>query len=61
VIHIVDYGIGNLGAVANMYRRLGIEATIAATPQALAPAERIILPGVGAFDTAMREIGRAHV
>lgn len=56
MIHIVDYGIGNLGAVANMYRRLGIEATIASTPQALAPATRIILPGVGAFDTAMRAI-----
>jgi len=56
MIHIVDYGIGNLGAVANMYRRLGIEATIAQTPQALEAATRIILPGVGAFDTAMRAI-----
>jgi len=56
MIHIVDYGIGNLGAVANMYRRLGIEATIADSPQALSAATRIILPGVGAFDTAMRAI-----
>lgn len=56
MIHIVDYGVGNLAAIVNMYRRLGIEATVAGTPEALRGAERLILPGVGAFDTAMRAI-----
>lgn len=53
MIHIVDYGLGNVQAFANMYKRLGIEATRAKTAAELAGATKIILPGVGAFDKAM--------
>jgi glutamine amidotransferase len=53
VICIVDYGLGNLNAFTNVYRRLGIEVQRARTAAELEPATRLILPGVGAFDHAM--------
>jgi len=54
VIHIVDYGLGNINAFSNMYKRLGIEARTARTANELRTASRLILPGVGAFDHAMQ-------
>lgn len=53
MIHIIDYGLGNVQAFATMYKRLGIEATRVTSAGALARATKIILPGVGAFDKAM--------
>lgn len=53
MIHIVDYGLGNIGAFLTLYKRQGIAATIASTPQELAGASHVILPGVGSFDHAM--------
>ena len=50
---IVDYGLGNIGAFANLFKRLGVPAKVARTAGELAGAERVILPGVGAFDHAM--------
>jgi len=57
MIGIVNYGIGNVGAIENMLRRLGAEVKIAATPDELENADKIVLPGVGAFDAAMEAIG----
>lgn len=53
MIAICNYGIGNVQALANIYKRLNVPAKIAGTPRELAGAEKIILPGVGAFDWAM--------
>jgi glutamine amidotransferase len=53
VITIVDYGLGNVGAFANVYKRMNLPVRTARTADELASAERIILPGVGAFDHAM--------
>jgi imidazole glycerol-phosphate synthase subunit HisH len=53
VIAIVQYGVGNVGAIANIYKKLGIAVTLATSPAELNAAARIILPGVGAFDWAM--------
>jgi glutamine amidotransferase len=50
---LVDYGLGNIQAFTNIYRRLNIAVDVARTADELAAAERIILPGVGAFDWAM--------
>lgn len=54
MIAIVDYDIGNLGAVANMLRRLGADCEITADAARIKAADRIILPGNGAFDACMR-------
>ena len=53
MIHIVDYGLGNVQAFANMYKRLGFETKRAKSAADLDSATKIILPGVGAFDHAM--------
>jgi glutamine amidotransferase len=53
---IIDYGVGNVGAVANMIRRIGGEALVSRDAAEIRGAERIILPGVGAFDRAMEQL-----
>jgi imidazole glycerol-phosphate synthase subunit HisH len=59
VICIVDYGLGNVQAFANMYKRLGIEARLAKTAGDLADAKGVVLPGVGAFDRAVALLDRS--
>lgn len=56
MITIVDYGMGNLGAVRNMFKRIGVPAVITGDPVEVARAQKILLPGVGAFDAAMKRI-----
>jgi len=59
VISIVDYGVGNIQAIANIYKRLNISARIARSAEELAEAERVILPGVGSFDWAMARLNNS--
>lgn len=61
MIGIVDYGLGNVQAFANIYRRLGIEARPIKTPEEVAEATKLILPGVGAFDWAMARLNQSGV
>ena len=61
MIAIVNYGSGNIQAIGNIYNRLKIPYIFAATPAELEPADRIILPGVGAFDQAMNQLERSGV
>lgn len=56
MITVVDYGIGNLGSVLNMFRKLGIETRRSADPAVIAESQKVLLPGVGAFDRAMRAL-----
>lgn len=55
-VTLVDYGLGNVLAFANIYRRLNIDVVIASDSSELAKAEKIILPGVGAFEWAMNRL-----
>lgn len=50
---IVNYGMGNLGSIANMCKRIGVAASISEDPAAILAAEKLVLPGVGAFDEGM--------
>jgi len=57
VIAIVDYDMGNVASVANMLKRIGgPPSVLTRDPEVLRRAERIILPGVGAFDKGMRNL-----
>lgn len=56
MICIVDYGVGNIQAFLNLFKRLGIEATRADTSDRLSGAHRLLLPGVGHFDHAMTKL-----
>lgn len=59
MIGIVNYGSGNIQAISNIYGRLGIPHMVAAHPEQLLEVDRIVLPGVGAFDQAMLELERS--
>lgn len=56
MITIIDYGVGNINAFVNVYKRLSIATKIAKTASDLNDAQKIILPGVGHFDHAMSEL-----
>ena len=59
MIRIVDYGVGNIQAFVTMFKRLGYAAERARSPDDLADASRLILPGVGAFDNAMQLLNQS--
>lgn len=50
MITIIDYGSGNISAIANIYERLNVRYQIAKTPEEVKGAKKLFLPGVGAFD-----------
>lgn len=56
MITIVDYGMGNLGSIKNMFKRIGVSAVIASDLNNIAKASKLVLPGVGSFDHAMARI-----
>jgi imidazole glycerol-phosphate synthase subunit HisH len=56
MITIVDYGMGNLGSIANMLKKVGAASTITSDLGVIAAARKLILPGVGAFDAAIERI-----
>lgn len=56
MITLVNYGLGNIQAFANIYKRLNIPVNIAQSPSDLIGSEKLILPGVGAFDWAMTRL-----
>jgi glutamine amidotransferase len=56
MITIVDYGVGNLGSILNMLKKVGAKAQTSSDPAVLRQAEKLILPGVGAFDAGMKKL-----
>lgn len=56
MITIVDYGMGNLGSIKNMLKKIGADSVITSNPDLISQSTKMILPGVGAFDTAMKRI-----
>jgi glutamine amidotransferase len=56
MIVIIDYGMGNLGSVANMLKKIGAQAVISSNIQMISRADKLILPGVGAFDSGMKNL-----
>jgi glutamine amidotransferase len=56
MITIIDYGLGNLGSMANMLKKIGADAVVSSDPVAIRNASKLILPGVGSFDTGMNNL-----
>ena len=56
MITIVDYGMGNLGSICNMFKRIGTGVEVTSDVNRIAAARKLLLPGVGAFDAAMSRI-----
>ena len=55
-IHVVDYGMANLGSIVNMIKHVGGESVLCSDPEQLRDADAIILPGVGHFGEAMTRL-----
>jgi imidazole glycerol-phosphate synthase subunit HisH len=56
VIAVVDCGMGNIGAIVNMVGKAGGEAVVCSGPEGIGKADKVILPGVGAFDNGVRNL-----
>jgi glutamine amidotransferase len=59
MIAIIDYGVGNVQAFANIYKRIAVPFTLASTPKDLDKADKLILPGVGAFDDTLSRFNKS--
>jgi len=59
LVTLLDYGVGNTASVTRAFRRLGAEVDFTSDPSRVAAAERIVLPGVGAFAPARERLGRS--
>lgn len=56
MITIVNYGMGNIGSVQNMFKRIGVQSEITSDIDRIDKASKLLLPGVGAFDAAIQKI-----
>ncbi|HRE51721.1 MAG TPA: imidazole glycerol phosphate synthase subunit HisH [Flavitalea sp.] len=61
MITIIDYGMGNLGSIQNMFKRIGAASQITGDIGKIASASKLLLPGVGAFDAAMTRIAESGI
>ncbi len=61
MIAIIDYGMGNLRSVQKGFEKVGCQAVVVNDPAQLAMAEKIVLPGVGAFEDAIAELRRREL
>lgn len=59
MIAIIDYGMGNLRSVQKGFEKIGFDAVVTADPNVLKDAERVVLPGVGAFRDCMKNLEAA--
>lgn len=59
MITIVDYGVGNLGSIRNMLKKVGSESRITSVASEISAANKLILPGVGAFDAGMQHLQKS--
>ena len=58
MIAVIDYGMGNLRSVQKGFEKVGHQATVTSDPAEVSRAEKVVLPGVGAFEDAMAELRR---
>ena len=61
MITIIDYGMGNIGSIQNMFKRIGVESKISSDLEEIKSATKLLLPGVGSFDKAMLRINHSNI
>lgn len=59
MVAIINYGVGNLSSIYNMFKKVGVPALITAEPEEILKADKILLPGVGAFDHGMERLDQS--
>ncbi len=60
MITIIDYGIGNVGSIKNMLKKVGVKSQITSNLHEIEKAEKLILPGVGSFDYGMTQLKNSN-
>jgi len=53
---VIDYGMGNIGSIQNMIKKIGGKCLVSGDPETIDKASKLILPGVGSFDAGMRNL-----
>lgn len=61
MIVIVDYDVGNVGSIVSMLQSINVPAIVSSKPKVILKADKLILPGVGAFDNGMRNLRRLGI
>jgi len=61
LIVIVDYGMGNLGSIQNMLKKVNVQALVSSDRKVVASADKLILPGVGSFDQAVTNLNKLEL
>ena len=61
MIVIIDYEVGNLGSVQNMFKKVGAASQISKNPEVIAQATKLLLPGIGRFDFCMQALRRSNL
>ena len=56
MIAVIDYGIGNVGSIINMLKKIGVSAILTSNIDEIEKADKLILPGVGSFDIGMQRL-----
>ncbi len=56
MILVIDYKMGNIGSIMNMLRKIGVNAVFTSDTEEIKKADKLILPGVGSFDTGMNNL-----
>lgn len=56
MIGVIDYGIGNIGSILNMLKKIGVKAFPVKTVEDVIISDKLILPGVGSFDAGMQKL-----
>lgn len=56
---IIDYGVGNLTSIQNMFKKGGVKAVISGDPSMVKDASKILLPGMGHFDNCIQKFNRS--
>jgi len=59
MIAVIDYGMGNVGSIINIFRKIGVDSILTSDLEKIEKADKLILPGVGAFDNGMRNLKQA--
>lgn len=61
MVTIIDYGVGNIGSIANMLKKVGADSVITSDPEQIRKAEKIVLCGIGAFDDGMAKLENMNI
>lgn len=61
MVVVIDYGVGNVGSICNMLRKIGASSVASCRPQDIESASHIVLPGVGLFDEAIKNLHTSNI